>query len=106
MSRNKTVTLKRCPEFEAWVDDHGNVWAMDFSKPIKMQAEIDRLKDKLDAGGGAAKAIVDYLELRDTRLSANDGPARDSHEGCEKALRNVYLIATGKAPSTSALFAD
>lgn len=36
--------------------------------------------------------IRDYLELRDIRLMASDGPCRDSLEGCEKALRIVWLL--------------
>lgn len=45
-----------------------------------------------------AKKIARYLEIRDNRLLASDGPARDTHEGCERALRDVYLIATGQKP--------
>ena len=41
-----------------------------------------------------AENIARYLELRDVRLQAQDGPCRDTHEGCEQALRDVYLIAT------------
>lgn len=44
-----------------------------------------------------AKKIARYLEIRDNRLLASDGPARDTLEGCEKALRDVYCIATGQA---------
>lgn len=47
---------------------------------------------------GKAAKIRDYLEIRDNRLMARDGSCRDSHEGCEKALRDVYLIACGKEP--------
>jgi hypothetical protein len=43
-----------------------------------------------------AKKIARYLEIRDNRLLASDGPCRDTLEGCEKALRDVYLIATGE----------
>lgn len=49
------------------------------------QPEFDRLQ-----------RIIKYLELRDTRLAAQDGPVRDTHEGCEEALRRVYEIATEK----------
>ena len=41
-----------------------------------------------------AEKIARYLELRDVGLQANDGPCRDDLAGCEKALRDVYLIAT------------
>jgi len=38
--------------------------------------------------------IIQFLRDRDDQLMVNDGPARDTHEGCELALRKVYLIAT------------
>ena len=47
---------------------------------------------------GRAKQIARYLELRDVRLQAQDGDCRDTHEGCEQALREVYLIATTGQP--------
>jgi hypothetical protein len=45
-----------------------------------------------------SRAIREYLEVRDNQLLARDGPAQDTLEGCELALRDVYLIATGKEP--------
>lgn len=65
-----------CDQYAAWYDGEQRI-------------EMDR-----------AKRIRDYLELRDVRLLAQDGPARDSLEGCEQALRDVYLMACGKEPET------
>jgi hypothetical protein len=45
--------------------------------------------------------IARYLETRDNRLMAQDGDCRDTLEGCEKALRDVYLIATTGSPNPS-----
>lgn len=41
--------------------------------------------------------IRNYLETRDNRLQAGDS-CRDTHEGCERALRDVYLMSCGKRP--------
>lgn len=45
-----------------------------------------------------AQQIAKHLEHRDTVLMARDGSCRDTLEGCEKALREVYLIATTGSP--------
>jgi hypothetical protein len=42
-----------------------------------------------------ASKIRNYLEIRDNRLQAGD-TCRDTHKGCERALRDVYLIACGE----------
>lgn len=44
-----------------------------------------------------AAAIRNYLEIRDNRLQAGTF-CRDTHEGCERALRDVYLLACGEQP--------
>lgn len=46
-----------------------------------------------------AQKIARFLEQRDNELLASDGPCRDTLEGCEKALRAVYLIATTGSPA-------
>jgi hypothetical protein len=45
-----------------------------------------------------APDIKEYLERMDDRLLARDGSAELSHEDAKKALRNCYLIASGKQP--------
>lgn len=42
-------------------------------------------------------AVRNYLEIRDNRLQAGT-TCRDTHEGCEQALRDVYLLACGEKP--------
>lgn len=42
--------------------------------------------------------IKQYLEAMDSRLLARDGSAELTHEEAKKALRNCYLISTGKQP--------
>lgn len=44
----------------------------------------------------AANKVKDFLITRDNQLLASDGPCRDTHEGCERALREVYLMVGGQ----------
>ena len=51
-----------------------------------------------------ADRIRKYLDTRDGMLSASDGPAQDTHEGCEKALRDVYLLSRGQEPEHNTMW--
>jgi len=66
--------------------------APEFSQACWPEVARDHLAKKVNR-------IRSYLELRDTRLLCSDGPARDTHEGCEAALRDVYLMLIGEAPT-------
>lgn len=61
-----------------------------------MEASDDEIR--MDPG----YRIKTYLDRRDDALLGCDGPARDTHEGCERALRDVYLIACGGKPENNA----
>jgi len=65
---------------------------------INLVSDVIMESTDIEVKTNIATAIAEYLERRDNRLLACDGPARDTLEGCEMALRDVYLIATGKPP--------
>lgn len=49
----------------------------------------------INDGGKEKKCLQgmrDYLIARDNRLMAQDYSVRDSHEGCEDALRNLWIM--------------
>jgi hypothetical protein len=45
--------------------------------------------------------IRKYLERMDDALLARDGSCKLSHDEAKAALRDCYLIATGKQPETN-----
>ena len=48
-----------------------------------------------------SKKIREYLERMDDALLARDGSCELSHDEAKLALRDCYLIATGKKPETT-----